>query len=131
MAPPRNPFYGWIGLDYIDGKLDAINHKLDLLLTGQAKGKELIMAEQEEIANLVEQVRANRDVVASATTALDGLVQKVAQLSEELQDAIDSADSDVSSDIKAVADDLKANTEALQAAIPQLAQAVKANTDET
>ena len=75
--PPRNPFYALVGLDFIEGQLNVINRKLDKLLTGQQQGKELVMAEQEEIANLVQQVQANRDVAQSATTALQGLVQTV------------------------------------------------------
>jgi predicted nucleic acid-binding Zn-ribbon protein len=121
--PPRNPFYDWIGLDYIDSRLDLIDRKLDQLLIGQTKGKELIMAEQEEIANLVTQVTANRDAVQAATTAMNGLVQTVADLNTELQNAI-AASSDVSPEIKAAADALKENTDALAAAVPQLAQAI-------
>jgi DNA repair exonuclease SbcCD ATPase subunit len=108
-------------------QLNRIEGKVNQLLIGQAKGKELIMSEQEEIANLVEQVQANRDVVQSATTALEGLTQTVADLTQELQDAI-AASTDVSPEIKAAADALKVNTVALNAAIPQLAQAVAKNT---
>jgi chromosome segregation ATPase len=109
-------------------QLNRIEDKIDQLLIGQAKGKELIMSEQEEIANLVEQVQANRDVVQSATTALEGLTQTVADLTQELNDAIAASGSDVSPEIKAAADALKVNTVALNAAIPQLAQAVAKNT---
>jgi chromosome segregation ATPase len=108
-------------------QLNRIEDKLDRLLIGQSIGKELIMSEQEEIANLVQQVQANRDVVQSATTALEGLTQTVADLSQELQDAIANS-TDVSPEIKAAADALKVNTAALEAAIPQLAQAVAKNT---
>jgi len=109
-------------------QLNRIEAKVKQLLIGQAKGKELIMSEQEEIANLVEQVQANRDVVQSATTALEGLTQTVADLTQELNDAIAAAGTDVSPEIKAAADALRVNTIALEAAIPQLAQAVAANT---
>src|SRR3954471_6294037 len=88
-------------------QLNRIEAKIDLLLIGQAKGKELIMSEQEEIANLVVQVQANRDVVQSATTALEGLTQTVADLTQELEDAIAAAGTDVSPEIKAAADALK------------------------
>ena len=64
----------------------------------------------------------------SATTALQGLVQTVSDLGQELQDAINNAGSDVSPEIRQAAEELKANTDALQSAIPQIAQAVAKNT---
>lgn len=109
-------------------QLNRIEDKINQLLLGQAKGKELIMSEQAEIANLVVQVQANRDVVQSATTALEGLTQTVADLTQELEDAIAAAGTDVSPEIKAAADALKVNTAMLQDAIPELAQAVAHNT---
>ena len=125
---PRNPFYGLVGLDFIEDQLNRIERKVDKLLLGQTQGKELIMAEQEEIQNLVQQVQQNRDVVQSATTALQGLVQTVSDLGQELQEAINNAGSDVSPEIRQAAEELKANTEALRGAIPQLAEAVAKNT---
>lgn len=125
---PRNPFYGLVGLDFIEDQLNRIERKVDKLLLGQTQGKELIMAEQEEIQNLVQQVQQNCDVVQSATTALQGLVQTVSDLGQELQEAINNAGSDVSPEIRQAAEELKANTEALRGAIPQLAEAVAKNT---
>jgi len=88
----------------------------------------MLMTEQEEIANLVQRVSENRDAVASATTALEGLLQRVASLSQELQAAIAANPSDVSPDIKAAADQIQANTAALQDAVPHIAQAIMQGT---
>lgn len=123
----RNPFFDWVGLDDIETYLIRIEQKLDQVLSNQTSGKEMIMAEREEIQNLVNQVRNNRDVAQSATTALQGLVESVARGQQELTDAI-AANTDVSPDIKAAADELKADTDALRAAVPQLANAIKENT---
>jgi predicted nucleic acid-binding Zn-ribbon protein len=126
--PLRGPLWDWVGLDTIAAQLTRMERKLDQLLTGQARGKELIMAEQEEIANLVQQVTANRDAVAAATQAMNGLVQSQADLSQQLAEAIAAAGSDVSPEIRAAADELQANTDALSAAVPQLAKAIVAGT---
>ena len=125
--PPRGPLWDWVGLDTIASQLTRMEGKLDQLLLGQDTGKELIMAEQEEITNLVQQVQANRDVVQSATTAFNGLVETIDHLSQELRTAIDNS-TDVSPEIKQAAEDLQASTDALRSAIPLMAQAVKANT---
>jgi predicted nucleic acid-binding Zn-ribbon protein len=113
----------WISSEDIVGRLDAIDTKLNAVLKLQQETKELVMSEQEEIANLVEEVSANRDAVQSATIAMEGLVSQVATLSQQLNDAIANS-SDVSPEIKAAAEALAVNTAALEAAIPQLAQAV-------
>jgi chromosome segregation ATPase len=122
-----NPFYEWLGLDQLEAKLDQIVDKLDNILQAQQAAKETDMAEAQEIANLVQQVTANRDAVQAGTTAMQGLVQTVADLQTELQSAIANS-TDVSPEIKAAADDLMANTQALQQAIPQLARAIVAGT---
>jgi chromosome segregation ATPase len=123
----RNPFFEWLGLDELGTRLATIEQKLEQVLSNQTAGKEMIMAEKEEIENLVTQVRQNRDVVSSATTALQGLVAAVAQGQQELAQAI-ANNTDVSPDIRAAADELKADTDALKAAVPALAEAVKENT---
>jgi methyl-accepting chemotaxis protein len=113
----------WIGTDDVIARLDVIDRKLNAVLKLQQETKDLVMSEQEEIANLVDEVSKNRDAVQSATIAMEGLVSQVATLSQQLNDAIASS-SDVSPEIKAAAEALAVNTAALQAAIPQLAQAV-------
>jgi chromosome segregation ATPase len=123
----RNPFSEWLGLDELGTRLATIEQKLEQVLSNQTAGKEMIMAEKEEIENLVTQVRQNRDVVSSATTALQGLVAAVAQGQQELANAI-ANNTDVSPDIRAAADELKADTDALKAAVPALASAVTENT---
>jgi hypothetical protein len=124
----RGPLWDWVGLDTIASQLARMERKIDQLLTGQARGKELIMAEAEEIANLVTQVQANKDVTASATLALQGLLDRVSSLDQQLADAIANAGSDVSPEIRAAADALAANTAALQDAVPHISAAIKANT---
>jgi predicted nucleic acid-binding Zn-ribbon protein len=104
-------------------KLNTIDSKLNNVLRLQQETKELVMSEQEEIDNLVEEVSKNRDAVESATIAMEGLVNQVATLSQQLNDAIANS-SDVSPEIKAAADALAVNTAALQEAVPALAQAV-------
>ena len=80
------------------------------MLVSERKQMEMAMAEAEEIANLVAQVKANKDVLQSATIAIGGMLDKIATLSQELQDAIAAGGTDVSADIKAAADELQANT---------------------
>lgn len=75
------------------------------------------MAEADEVANLAQQVAANRDAVQDARTVIDGLTQTVADLNTELQNAIAAGGSNVPPQIKAVAD-------RLATAIPRLAQAI-------
>jgi chromosome segregation ATPase len=123
----KGPLWDWIGLDDLALQLSKIDAKLNILIAGQQAGKELLMAERDEIQNLVQQVTANRNAVDSAKQALQGYMSQISDLTQKLQDAI-ANDSDVSPDIKQAADDLKANTDALVAAIPQVAQAVDANT---
>jgi hypothetical protein len=77
---------------------------------------------------LVQQVQANKDVTASATLALQGLLDRVSSLDQQLADAIANAGSDVSPEIRAAADALAANTAALQDAVPHISAAIKANT---
>jgi small-conductance mechanosensitive channel len=108
--------------------LKRIEKKLDQVLVSERKQTEMIMSEQEEVANLVAQVNANKDVLQSATVAIGGMLDKIATLSQELQDAIAAGGTDVSADIKTAADELQANTVAFQQAVPQMAAAVKANT---
>jgi ABC-type transporter Mla subunit MlaD len=131
MSPSRGPLWDWVGLDALWQKLDSIEKKLDAVTVQAAKfwkeSKERDMAETEEIANLVQQVQSNKDAVQSATTALAGYVAAVRDLSDQLAQAIANS-TDVSPAIKAAADEIKANTDALQAAIPQVAQAIVKNT---
>jgi chromosome segregation ATPase len=115
-------------IEDIDTRLTRIEKKIDVLLASERRQEERAMAEQEEIANLIEQVEANKDVVQSAVIAIQGLIDRVAQIGQELQDAINAGGSDVSPEIKEAAEKLKANTDALREAIPDLAGAVKANT---
>lgn len=126
--PPRNPFYEWLGLDAIEAQLNRIANKLDSILEAQQVAKEMNMAEAQEIQNLVAQVQANKDVVQSATIALKGLLDRVADLNQQLQEAIANAGSDVSPEIRAAAEELAANTAALADAVPHIAHAVKDNT---
>jgi Mg2+ and Co2+ transporter CorA len=122
----------WLWTDEQSRELNAtlkrLEGKVDRLLLSGSKLQEMQMAEAEEIANLVQQVTANRDAVAAATQAMNGLVRSQADLSAQLEEAIAAAGSDVSPEIRAAADELQANTEALQAAVPQLAQAIVAGT---
>ena len=126
--PPRNPFYALIGLDFIEDQLNAINGKLDQLLAGQTHGKELIMAEREEIDNLMQKVQANKDLGQSIDMAVKGLLGRVTSLSQELQDAIANAGSDVSPDIRAAADALEENNRAIADALPHITPFIMANT---
>ena len=54
--------------------LKRIEKKLDQVLVSERKQMEMAMAEAEEIANLVAQVNANKDVLQSATMAIAGLL---------------------------------------------------------
>ncbi len=129
--PPRGPLWDWVGLDAIwqaletlCQKVDALTNKVDTL--GEQE-RERDMAEQEEITNLIQQVTANRDAVEATKMALTGLVDMVEDGQRKLEEALANS-SDVSPAIKQAADELAANTEALRAAIPPLAQAVGDNT---
>ena len=123
MSNGRGPLWDWVGLDAVTAQLNRIEVKINQLLAGQQAGKVMIMSEQEEIANLVTQVSANRDAVQAATQAMSGMLQRIADQGAELQNAISNS-SDVSPDIKAAADELKASTDALLDTVPHMAAAI-------
>jgi prefoldin subunit 5 len=81
------------------------------------------MNEDEETAieDLKQQVGESSDVMAAATAALTGYVQRVADLAEQLQDAVTGDDEDV---VKETSDALQRRLKALRAAIPEVAQAI-------
>jgi chromosome segregation ATPase len=120
-------FWNILGLDALASQLNNIEKKIDQLVAGQARGKELIMAEMEEITNLTAKVEANRSAIDSAKIGFDGMAKMISDLTTKLQDAIAAGGTDVSPQIKAAADALEAQTEALTAAIPKLATAVGKN----
>jgi chromosome segregation ATPase len=119
--------WNWRGSS-VASRLNRIEAKIDRLLANQAAGRAMIMSEQEEIANLIQKVSENKDAVKAATMALSGLLDRVASLGQELQDAIAANSSDVSPDIKAAADELQASTAALQDAVPHVAAAIMKGT---
>ena len=104
--------------------LKRIENKIDKLILSAANELERDMAEQDEINNLKAEVTRNTNVVSSASTALQGFMQQVSDLTKQLQDAVAS---DNSAAIKEATDALAANNTALLAAIPLVAQAVGAN----
>ena len=106
-------------------ELVEINRKLDAILLAVTKEGKTIMAQAQTLQDLQNAVAANTSVVASATTALTGLVQNVATLTAELQAAQAAGDDDA---IEAAVAALVANNQAMQAAIPQIANAVVTNT---
>jgi hypothetical protein len=118
------PLWNLFGLDAVTAQLNRIEVKINQLLAGQQAGKAMIMSEQEEIQNLIQQVAANRDASQAAVQAMTGMLQRIADQGQELQDAIAAGGTDVSPDIKAAADDLQASTAALQDAIPHVAHAI-------
>ena len=137
---------GWLGYDAvverlraievrlgaIERRLGSIEYKLDYLIRDANKfwtdERESDMAEADEIRNLIEQVQANTDASDAARVALEGYLAQVTDLTTRLEQAIANG-GDVSPDIKAAADAIRANTEMLRASIPQVAEAVAENTD--
>lgn len=117
-------------------RLDKLQEQTDhnafmLRLLGRAVGRifkieqEFDMATQETLDRLTVNVQANTDAAAAAALALTGFVTTVADLTAALQAAIE-ADDEVA--IKAAADAIEANNTTLVAAIPKVAEAVKAGT---
>jgi phosphoribosyl-dephospho-CoA transferase len=106
-------------------RLKRIESKLDRLLASGQRLEESAMSEKEELERLKATVASNRDVVASATAALTGYVKSNAELQQQLAQAITEDNTDA---IKEASDAIAANNDALMAAIPAVAQAVKQNT---
>ena len=127
----RGPFWDWVGMDVVVEQLNRIERRLDTIerkatnFWNEERARD--MAERDELTNLTSQVEANRDAVASAKTALEGYMARVQDLSTQLEQAIANA-GDVSPDIKAAADAIRTNTDALTAAIPTMVQAIQTNT---
>lgn len=92
-----------------------------LTLTDQ----ENAMATQAELDDLNAQVTANTNATQAAAAALAGFVKTVADLTAQLEAAVASNDSPA---IQAATAALKANNDALAAAVPATATAVTANT---
>ena len=109
----------------LNAQLKRIESKIDKLILSAGQELERDMAEQDEINNLMAKVQANTDAVQSAQTAMQGFVEITQKLTDELNAAVAQ---DNSAAIKAAADALAANNDQLLAAIPPMAQAIKANT---
>src|SRR5262245_25365984 len=127
----RGPLWDWVGMDVVVEQLNQIERRLDAI-EGKATNfwkeeRARDMAEQDELANLTSQVEANCDAVASAKTALEGYMARVQDLTTQLEQAIANG-GDVSPDIRRAADAIRTNTDALNAAIPAMVQAIGANT---
>jgi hypothetical protein len=106
----------------IPAQLTRIEQKIDRLVR---ETKESDMAEKEELAALLERVRANGDVIGSVKVAFEGQAEQMRVLVEELKAAVES---DSSEDIKAAAEALAAQTEELRASIPATVAAIQENT---
>jgi hypothetical protein len=102
------------------GRLDAISRQLFLIRQG-----EKAMATKADLDALNEQVQANSDATQAAAAALQGYVKTVADLTAQLQQAVAADDTAA---IQAATQALQANNAVLQAAVPQTAAAVTANT---
>ena len=109
----------------LNAQLKRIESKIDKLILSAGQELERDMAEQDEINNLMAKVQQNTDAVQSAQTAMQGFVEITQKLTDELNAAVAQ---DNSAAIKAAADALAANNDQLLAAIPPMAQAIKANT---
>ena len=106
-------------------RLARIERGVSLLLRAQKIEERFDMATQATLDALTASVKANSDGVASATAALQGFVQTVADLQTKLQAAIDSGDDAA---VQAAADAISANAATLIAAVPAVAEAVVAGT---
>jgi len=106
----------------IQASVVRIEVKLDMLIK-QEKGYE--MATQATLDRLNADLTKNADATQAAAAALEGFVKTVADLTAELQAAIDSNDEAA---IAAAADKLEANNTFLQSKIPETAKAVTDNT---
>lgn len=109
----------------LNAQLKRIESKIDRLILSAGQELERDMAEKDEINNLMAKVQQNTDAVQSAQTAMQGFVEITQKLTDELNNAVAE---DNSAAIKAAADALSANNDQLLAAIPPMAQAIKANT---
>ena len=109
----------------VESKLDRLFSMLNTLLRQSNLMERQEMATQETLDRLTADVTANTNATASATAALTGFVKTVADLTAQLQTAVAGGDEDA---IKAAADAIEANNTAMNAAIPQVASAVIANT---
>jgi hypothetical protein len=109
----------------LNAQLKRIESKIDKLILSAGQELERDMAERDEIDNLMAKVQQNTDAVQSAQTAMQGFVEITQKLTDELNNAVAE---DNSAAIKAAADALSANNDQLLAAIPPMAQAIKANT---
>jgi hypothetical protein len=109
----------------LNAQLKRIESKIDRLILSAGQELERDMAEQDEINNLMSKVQANTDAVQAAQVAMKGFVDITQKLTDELNTAISQ---DNSAAIKAAADALSTNNDQLLAAIPPMAQAIKANT---
>jgi hypothetical protein len=112
-------------LTALNAQLKRIESKIDKLILSAGQELERDMAERDEIDNLMAKVQQNTDAVQSAQTAMQGFVEITQKLTDELNSAVAE---DNSAAIKAAADALSANNDQLLAAIPPMAQAIKANT---
>lgn len=117
--------FDFLGYNLITAQLTRIEAKIDQLILGQQQGKELIMSEQDEIANLVEQIKESADIAESVRVGFQGMLEQQAKLNQQLQDAIAANASDVSPQIKAAADAVAQNNANLKASIPLMVQAVE------
>lgn len=102
--------------------LKRIEAKIDALILSDSQMEKIAMA---AIDDLKTEVAKNSNVVGSATLALQGFMQQVADLTKELQDAVAANNT---ADIQAATAALAQNNASLLAAIPLVAQAVAANT---
>lgn len=107
-----------------------IERKLDVIMRAMAleyiHERETEMATAETLARLQAELTENTDATASVKTALETYAAANADLTQQLKDAIAaSADEDA---LKAIADQLDANNNALTAAAGATAKAATDNT---
>jgi hypothetical protein len=107
------------------GQLSTIYKMQVTILREIKKMSELSVQMTAEMAELVANVAANTDTVASAVTAIEGLATKQAELIQELKDAQEANDPTA---IQAALDALTAQNDALVANTSKLAAAIPANT---
>lgn len=102
-------------------KMNSLNVKLNKILSKEDRMAQELDNLNAGLDTLATEVSGMSDVVASAKAVLDALVAKQAELSQQLQDAINAGNPAA---IQAAADKLAAQNQALDAAKASLAAAI-------
>ena len=110
----------WQQFQAIQTTLANIDYKLNVILTQLIKEGSLVMAQAATLDRLKADVAKNTNLVAAITQSLQGYVATVKDLTDKLQQALQSDDEAA---VAAAADALEANNASLDAQAPQVAAA--------